>query len=43
MGQAPDGAGPGVAGAGMDGYIALETGRRRTLKAAIGCVGIGLP
>ncbi|MBK1661324.1 UDP-3-O-acyl-N-acetylglucosamine deacetylase [Paracraurococcus ruber] len=26
----------------MDGYIALETGRRRTLKAAIGCVGIGL-
>jgi UDP-3-O-[3-hydroxymyristoyl] N-acetylglucosamine deacetylase len=26
----------------MDGYIPLETGRRRTLKAAIGCVGIGL-
>ncbi|MDO9711259.1 UDP-3-O-acyl-N-acetylglucosamine deacetylase [Paracraurococcus lichenis] len=26
----------------MDGYIALDTGRRRTLKAAIGCVGIGL-
>src|SRR4051812_42423268 len=27
----------------MDGYIPLETtGRRRTLKASIGCVGIGL-
>ena len=26
----------------MDGYFPLETGRRRTLKAAIGCVGIGL-
>ena len=26
----------------MDGYIPLETGRRRTLKAAIGCVGTGL-
>jgi UDP-3-O-[3-hydroxymyristoyl] N-acetylglucosamine deacetylase len=26
----------------MDGYIPLDTGRRRTLKAAIGCVGIGL-
>jgi hypothetical protein len=26
----------------MDGFIPLETGRRRTLKAAIGCVGIGL-
>jgi len=29
-------------GARMDGFIPLETGRRRTLKAAIGCVGIGL-
>jgi len=26
----------------MDGFIPLDTGRRRTLKAAIGCVGIGL-
>ncbi len=26
----------------MDGYFALETGRRRTLKAEIGCVGVGL-
>lgn len=26
----------------MDGYFPLETGRRRTLKAAIGCVGVGL-
>jgi len=26
----------------MDGFFPLETGRRRTLKAAIGCVGIGL-
>ncbi|MBL6456141.1 UDP-3-O-acyl-N-acetylglucosamine deacetylase [Belnapia sp. T6] len=26
----------------MDGYFPLETGRRRTLKAAIGCVGTGL-
>lgn len=26
----------------MDGYIPLDTGRRRTLKAAIGCVGVGL-
>jgi len=26
----------------MDGYTPLETGRRRTLKAAIGCVGIAL-
>ena len=26
----------------MDGYIPLSAGRRRTLKAAIGCVGIGL-
>ena len=29
-------------GVHMDGYFPLETGRRRTLKAAIGCVGIGL-
>lgn len=26
----------------MDGFIPLDTGRRRTLKAAIGCVGVGL-
>lgn len=26
----------------MDGYLPLDTGRRRTLKAAIGCVGTGL-
>ncbi|MBC4015925.1 UDP-3-O-acyl-N-acetylglucosamine deacetylase [Siccirubricoccus deserti] len=26
----------------MDGFFPLDTGRRRTLKAAIGCVGIGL-
>lgn len=26
----------------MDGYFPLDTGRRRTLKAAIGCVGTGL-
>ena len=26
----------------MDGFLPLSTGRRRTLKAAIGCVGIGL-
>lgn len=26
----------------MDGFFPLETGRRRTLKAAIGCVGIGV-
>ena len=26
----------------MDGYFPLDTGRRRTLKAAIGCVGVGL-
>lgn len=26
----------------MDGYFPLETGRRWTLKASIGCVGIGL-
>ncbi|WP_135470412.1 UDP-3-O-acyl-N-acetylglucosamine deacetylase [Crenalkalicoccus roseus] len=26
----------------MDGFIPLDTGRRRTLKAAIGCVGIAL-
>ncbi len=26
----------------MDGFIPVETGRRRTLKASIGCVGIGL-
>jgi len=26
----------------MDGFFPLETGRRRTLKAAIGCVGVGL-
>jgi UDP-3-O-[3-hydroxymyristoyl] N-acetylglucosamine deacetylase len=26
----------------MDGYIPQETGRRRTLKAAIGCVGVGV-
>jgi UDP-3-O-[3-hydroxymyristoyl] N-acetylglucosamine deacetylase len=26
----------------MDGFFAVETGRRTTLKASIGCVGIGL-
>ncbi|EHM02314.1 UDP-3-O-[3-hydroxymyristoyl] N-acetylglucosamine deacetylase [Acetobacteraceae bacterium AT-5844] len=26
----------------MDGFLAVETGRRTTLKAPIGCVGIGL-
>ncbi len=26
----------------MDGYMPAETGRRRTLKAAIGCVGVGV-
>ncbi len=26
----------------MDGYYPVDTGRRRTLKAAIGCVGTGL-
>ena len=26
----------------MDGYFPLDTGRRRTLKAAIGCVGTGV-
>ncbi len=26
----------------MDGFLPAETGRRRTLKAPIGCVGIGL-
>ncbi|MBD0273012.1 MAG: UDP-3-O-acyl-N-acetylglucosamine deacetylase [Acetobacteraceae bacterium] len=26
----------------MDGYFPLDTGRRRTLKSAIGCVGTGL-
>ena len=26
----------------MDGFITVETGRRRTLKAPIGCVGVGL-
>jgi UDP-3-O-[3-hydroxymyristoyl] N-acetylglucosamine deacetylase len=26
----------------MDGFFPLETGRRRTLKAPIGCVGVGL-
>lgn len=26
----------------MDGFIPAEMGRRRTLKAAIGCVGVGL-
>ncbi|MBW6397956.1 UDP-3-O-acyl-N-acetylglucosamine deacetylase [Roseomonas sp. HJA6] len=26
----------------MDGFITAETGRRRTLKASIGCVGVGL-
>jgi UDP-3-O-[3-hydroxymyristoyl] N-acetylglucosamine deacetylase len=26
----------------MDGYFPVDTGRRRTLKAAIGCVGTGL-
>jgi UDP-3-O-[3-hydroxymyristoyl] N-acetylglucosamine deacetylase len=26
----------------MDGYFPVETGRRRTLKAAIGCVGTGV-
>ena len=26
----------------MDGYFPLDTGRRRTLKAAIGCVGVGV-
>jgi UDP-3-O-[3-hydroxymyristoyl] N-acetylglucosamine deacetylase len=26
----------------MDGFLPLDTGRRRTLKAAIGCVGTGL-
>jgi UDP-3-O-[3-hydroxymyristoyl] N-acetylglucosamine deacetylase len=26
----------------MDGFFPLDTGRRRTLKAAIGCVGTGL-
>ena len=26
----------------MDGYFPVETGRRRTLKSAIGCVGTGL-
>lgn len=26
----------------MDGYFPLDTGRRRTLKTAIGCVGTGL-
>ncbi|WP_149540585.1 UDP-3-O-acyl-N-acetylglucosamine deacetylase [Siccirubricoccus phaeus] len=26
----------------MDGFFPLETGRRKTLKAAIGCVGTGL-
>ena len=26
----------------MDGFLTVETGRRRTLKAPIGCVGVGL-
>lgn len=26
----------------MDGFITAETGRRKTLKASIGCVGVGL-
>ncbi len=26
----------------MDGSLAVETGRRATLKAPIGCVGVGL-
>ncbi|MBE9604922.1 UDP-3-O-acyl-N-acetylglucosamine deacetylase [Acetobacteraceae bacterium H6797] len=26
----------------MDGFLPVDTGRRRTLKASIGCVGVGL-
>jgi UDP-3-O-[3-hydroxymyristoyl] N-acetylglucosamine deacetylase len=29
-------------GSQMDGYFPLDTGRRRTLKSSIGCVGTGL-